>query len=94
MSQSPINVTYSLEEVLKQINQKLDNLDTKFTAKIDNLQKDVTDLKIGQARLEEKVDGLGKRLDFQEFINKGVLVGLVVAILGGAAKLFGWVGNP
>lgn len=105
MSQSPINVTYSLEEVLKQINQKLDNLDAKFTTKIDNLQKDVTDIKIAQAKMEaeirgdikaldEKVNGLSKRLEFQEFINKGILVGLVVALLGGVAKLFGWVGNP
>ncbi len=94
MSQSPVTVTYSLEEVLKQINQKLDNL-----------QKDVTDIKIGQAKMEaelkgeikaldEKVNGLSKRLENQEFVNRGILIALVVAILGGAAKLFGWVGNP
>jgi hypothetical protein len=79
----PVTVTYSLEEVLKRIEGKLDTL-----------QEDVTDLKIGQARLEEKVDGLGKRLDNQEFINRGVLIGLIVALLGGLAKMWGFIGNP
>ncbi|MBW4573945.1 MAG: hemolysin XhlA family protein [Aphanothece sp. CMT-3BRIN-NPC111] len=77
-----------LKEVLAKIDQKLDKLDAKF----DNLGKDVTDLKVGQARLEEKVDGLSKRLDNQEFLSRGVLIGLIVAILGGFAKLFGFVG--
>ena len=76
-------VTYDLTDVLKRIENKLDTM-----------QKDLTDLKVGQARLEEKVDGLGKRLDYQEFINRGVLIGLIVALLGGLAKMFGWIGNP
>jgi uncharacterized protein Yka (UPF0111/DUF47 family) len=88
MSQTPVTVTYSLEEVLKQINQKLDNL-----------QKDVTDIKMGQAKLEAelkgeiktletKVDGISKRLDTQEFINRSVVVGFILAILAGLGKLF------
>jgi predicted nuclease with TOPRIM domain len=106
MSQTPVTVTYSLEEVLGQINQKLDNL-----------QKDVTDIKIGQTRLEGEVStletelkgridkleaelkgeikaleievkGIGKRLDTQEFINRSVVVGFVLAISAGAVKLF------
>ena len=47
MSNTPIKVTTDLSEVLGQINQKLDNL-----------QKDVTDLKVGQARLEGNVSTL------------------------------------
>ncbi|MDJ0660405.1 MAG: hypothetical protein QNJ42_13095 [Crocosphaera sp.] len=70
MSQTPINVTYSLEDVLKEINQKLEKLNDK----IDDLQKDMTDVKVGIARLDEKVDGLNKRLEYQEFINRGVLI--------------------
>lgn len=38
--------------------------------------------------LGEKVNGLGKRLDNQEFINRGVLVSVIIALIGGAAKLF------
>ena len=95
MSQTPITVTYSLEEVLSQINQKLDKL-----------QEDVTEIKIGQVKLEGKLEtletelkgeikvlemeiqGISKRLDTQEFINRSVVVGFVLAISAGAAKLF------
>ena len=77
-----VPIEQDLKEVLGEINQKLDHL-----------QGDVSDLKVGQARLEEKVDGLGKRIDNQEFISRGVLIGLLVAVLGGLAKVFGFVGN-
>lgn len=52
MSQSPVNVTYSIEEFLKQINQKLETL-----------QKDVTDIKIGQAKMEAEIRGDIKVID-------------------------------
>ena len=45
----PITVEQDLKELLGEINQKLDHI-----------QKDVVDLKIGQARLEEKTDALEK----------------------------------
>ncbi len=90
----PVTVTYSLEEVLKRLEDKLDNNQKEVNQKLDNLQKDVTDLKVGQARLEEKVDGISKRLDYQEFINRGVIVGLIIAVLAGLAKIFGLYGNP
>ena len=77
-----VTIEQDLKEVLGEINKKLDHL-----------QGDVTDLKVGQARLEEKVDGLAKRIDNQEFISRGVLIGLLVAVLGGLAKVFGFVGN-
>ncbi len=101
----PVTVTYSIEEILKRIENKLDKSDAKFESKFDNLSKDlnqkldtlskdVTDLKVGQAELKSEVKGLSKRLDNQEFISRGVLIALIVAILGGLAKLFGLVGNP
>ncbi|WP_107669174.1 DUF4164 family protein [Cyanothece sp. BG0011] len=97
----PVKVTYPIEDILKKIDDKLDKMEEtsikrfeKLESKLDTIQKDVTDLKVGQARLEEKVDGLGKRLDYQEFINRGVLIGLLVALLGGLAKMFGFIGNP
>ena len=78
-----------IAEVLGQINQKLDKL-----------TEDVTDLKVGQAEikgeikaLDTKVEQLDKRVGNQEFTNRGILIGLVVIILGGAAKLFGIVGG-
>ena len=105
MSNEPITVTYSLEEVLTRLEQKIDRRFEQLEQKIDNLQQDVTDFKVGQARLEErltgeikaleeKVDGISKRLDYQEFINRGVIVGLILAFLAGLAKVFGFYGNP
>ena len=126
MSQEPVTISYSLEEVLKEMstqlnaglekieqkmdkqytefNQKMDKQYTELNQKIETLQNDVNEVKVGQARLEEKltgeiktldakVDGITKRLDFQEFINRGVVLGLIVTILGGVAKMLGLIGN-
>ncbi|NEP60827.1 MAG: Bdr protein, partial [Symploca sp. SIO2G7] len=38
--------------------------------------------------LETEVKGIGKRLDTQEFINRSVVVGFVLALAAGAVKLF------
>jgi hypothetical protein len=51
VSQTPVTVTYSLEEVLKEINQKLDTL-----------QKDVTEIKVGQIKLETEVVALKENI--------------------------------
>ena len=48
----PVTITYSLEEILRRMEDKLDTL-----------QKDVTDLKVGQATLTEKVNSMDKRLE-------------------------------
>jgi predicted nuclease with TOPRIM domain len=106
MTQNPTIVSYTLEEVLGQINQKLDRL-----------QEDITDLKTEQTKLqgefqafkteikgdlkslgtelkgeikslEKQVQGLSERLTNQEFINRSIVVGLVLALVMGAAKLF------
>jgi hypothetical protein len=42
--------------------------------------------------LEAKIDGLDKRVVNQEFINRSVLAALIVGIIGGFAKLFGFIG--
>ncbi len=69
MTQSPVTVTYSLEEILGEIKQSIKEVNQK----LDTLQKDVTDLKIGQAALTEKVGGIGKRLEKVEN-EQGTLV--------------------
>jgi uncharacterized protein YoxC len=83
-----------LKEILTKLDQKIDKLSEDVNRKIDRLAEDVNDVKISVARLEEKVEGLSKRVESQEFTNRGVLIGLIIAIMGGAAKLFGFVGNP
>lgn len=52
-------VTYSLEAVLKEIKDSIKEVNQK----IDTLQRDVNDLKVGQAKLTEKVEGMDKRLE-------------------------------
>ena len=65
------------------------------------IRDDLTDLKVSQAEirgdikvLDEKVTGIGKRLENQEFVSKGILGGLLLIVLGGAAKYFGFVPKP
>ena len=104
-----------VETDIKDILSKIDN-------RLECIENDLTDLKINQARMEEKlsaqinlvdeklsaqinlvdeklsgqislvdekVSGLGKRLEFQEFINRSILAGLILLVLGGAAKYLG-----
>ena len=59
MSQTPITVTYSLETVLGELKDSIKSVDQK----LDTIQKDLTDLKVGQVRLTEKVEGMDKRLE-------------------------------
>ena len=119
MSQTPVTVTYSLEEVLGKINEKLEGIESqiqdtrtefnvkldRFNEKLDTLQNDFNEFKVNQAKLEVELKGeikvqsieinaLAKQVQNQEFINRSILAALIVALIGGAAKLFGWVGNP
>ena len=71
-----------IEYDLKEILIRLEN-------KIDKIGEDVSDLKVKVEVLAEKVEGITKRLDTQEFINRGVIIGLILAVLGGFAKVFG-----
>jgi predicted nuclease with TOPRIM domain len=74
-----------------EVKQKLEKIDSRF----DKVDERLNKLEIGQAELsgeiktlDEKVSGIGKRLENQEFINRGILVALIVALIGGAVKLF------
>jgi hypothetical protein len=55
-------------------------------------------LEIGQAEikgeikaLDTKVEQLDKRVANQEFLNRGVFVGLLLAPLSGVINFFGWI---
>lgn len=52
MSTTPLQITTDLSKVLERIEQK-----------IDSLQGNVSDLKVGQAKLEKTETNLNKRLD-------------------------------
>ncbi|MBD2622731.1 DUF4164 domain-containing protein [Microcystis flos-aquae FACHB-1344] len=98
-------VTYSLEAVLTRIESKIDSLEKRMNERFDKVEDRLTKVEIGQAGLkgelkgdikvlDEKIEGLTVRVGYQEFTNRGILIALVVAVLGGAAKLFGFFPNP
>jgi predicted nuclease with TOPRIM domain len=108
---TPPTIETDLGKILERIEQNIADFrketEQNFTDFRKEMNQRLTSLEIGQARLEErltgeiktvnaKLDGLGKRLDTQEFINRSVVVGLVLAIAAGVVKLFfpNFPGNP
>ena len=109
-------MTTTIETDLKEILSEFKQEFVKINQRLDKIDETVTDLKVNQIRMEErlsgqinlldeklsgqinlldeKVSGLGKRLENQEFTNRGILIGLIVVVLGGAAKVFGFLPNP
>ena len=80
---------------------KLEDVLISIQKDIKEIRDDLTELKVSQAEirgdikvLDEKVTGIGKRLENQEFVSKGILGGLLLIVLGGAAKYFGFVPKP
>jgi NAD-specific glutamate dehydrogenase len=91
-------IEVNLADILNKIDQRLDRIeqsanDLKVTTarleeKTESLEKKID----SQGKiLEAKLDGLDKRIVNQEFINRSVLAALIVGIIGGFAKLFGFI---
>ena len=71
-----------------EIKGEIKALDEKLSGQVKILDEKLS----GQVKtLDEKVTGIGKRLENQEFLNRGILAALIVALIAGAAKLFGWL---
>ncbi|MFM7439952.1 MAG: hypothetical protein ACKO2V_15375 [Snowella sp.] len=94
-------VEIKLEDVLISIQKDLKEIRDDIQKDLKEIRDDLTDLKVSQAEirgdikvLDEKVTGIGKRLENQEFVSKGILGGLLLIVLGGAAKYFGFVPKP
>jgi transketolase len=97
-------VNQKMDRQFTEVNQKMDRqfaeVNQKFTEvnkKLETIDGRLNKLEIGQAELsgeiktlEEKVSGIDKRLDNQEFINRGVLVAVIIALISGVVKLFGF----
>ena len=80
---------------------KLEDVLVSIQKDLKEIRDDLTDLKVSQAEirgdikvLDEKVTGIGKRLENQEFVSKGILGGLLLIVLGRAAKYFEFVPKP
>ncbi|NCS59509.1 MAG: DUF4164 family protein [Microcystis aeruginosa G11-04] len=91
-------VTYSLEAVLTRIEGKIDFLQRDVNERLNKLEIGQSelrgDIKALDERLTAEIKGLTARVAYQEFTNRGILIALVVAILGGAAKILGFFPNP
>ena len=103
------DVNQKIDTLQKDVNQKIDSLETRMDERFDKVEDRLTKVEIGQAelkaelkgdikaldeRLTAEIKGLTTRVGYQEFTNRGILIALVVAVLGGAAKLFGFFPNP
>jgi transketolase len=90
-------VNQKMDRQFAEVNQKMDRQFTEVNKKLETIDGRLNKLEIGQAELsgeiktlEEKVSGIDKRLDNQEFINRGVLVAVIIALISGVVKLFGF----
>lgn len=81
----PTTVTYSIAEVLKRIESKLDKIDEKFESKLDKIDERLTTLEVGQAKLTEKVEGMDNRFTTVERTQKNQVWALIVLLAGAIA---------
>jgi predicted nuclease with TOPRIM domain len=89
-----------IAEILGQINGKLDTVNDRLNklevsqARIEGKIETVDEKLSGKIEaLNTKVEQLDKRISNSELTNRGILIGIVVIIFGGIAKLFGFIGN-
>jgi hypothetical protein len=79
-----------IKAVDEKLSGQINSLDERLSGQINSLDERLS----GKINVvDEKITGLGKRLDFQEFLNRGFLMGLGIATLTGLAKLLGFLPN-
>ena len=59
----PSTVTYPIADILKRIEDKIDNNQKEIKQEFDKINERLTNLEVGQAQLTEKVNGIDKRLE-------------------------------
>ncbi len=89
-----------IDKLGSDLNTKVDKLGSdlntkvdKLSDKVDSVSDDVNKLNVTVTRLDEQATNAVKRIDSIEFANRAVSIGLLIAVLGGLAKLFGLAGN-
>jgi peptidoglycan hydrolase CwlO-like protein len=89
-----------IDKLGSDLNTKVDNLSSnlntkidKLSDKVDDVSDDINKLNVTVTRLDEQVANAVKRIDSIEFANRAVSIGLLIAVLGGLAKLFGLAGT-
>ncbi|MGI0481071.1 hypothetical protein ACN4EE_09785 [Geminocystis sp. CENA526] len=82
---------HRLENKIDDISNQVQTEVNRLENKIDKLSEDVNDIKTSVAKLDENQNGLNKRLENVEFINRSIfasiLVGIVLTVVAGITKL-------
>ncbi|ACB53250.1 hypothetical protein cce_3902 [Crocosphaera subtropica ATCC 51142] len=84
----PSTVTYTTAEILKRIEDKMDSNHKELSQKIDKQSEKIGSIEVELTEVKTELKGMNKRLDSQEFINRSVAIGVIVALTSGAIKLF------
>ncbi len=82
-------VNQKMDKQFVEVNQKMDKQFAEVNQKFVEVNNKLGALEIGQTSLNEKVIAINQSLNSQEFINRGVFVGALLAFIGGLAKFFG-----
>ena len=81
-------MSLTIETELKDIFNKIDQRLERMEQGQNELRLSVSELKGDIKALDIKVDGLSTRVSNQEFLLRTIVGGLILIILGGAAKMF------
>ena len=90
-----LTIETELKDIFTKIDQRLDRMEqgqNELKLSVSELKGEVknlsTELKGEIKTLDAKVEGLSTRVSNQEFLLRTIVGGLVLIILGGAAKMF------
>ena len=93
-----LTIQTDIAEVLKEIKIDQKTMLNEMRSGQKEILKEISDIKVsletakGDIKaLDTKVEQLDKRVANQEFLNRGVFIGLLLALLGGVVNFFGWI---
>jgi chromosome segregation ATPase len=76
------NVSHQLENKIDNVSHQMKTEVKTLNDKIDNLSKDVNEVNVGVAKLNESKENFSKRLDNVEFTNRGIFVVFASILIG------------
>ncbi|MBE9175248.1 hypothetical protein IQ225_07900 [Synechocystis salina LEGE 06155] len=83
------------------IETDLKDILTKIDARLDRIEANQNEFRVSHAEmrgdikaLDEKVSGIGKRLENQEFASRGIFVAVILSLFAESANLLGLFQNP
>jgi len=90
-----------LGQILERLDARLDRLEQKIDSNQTRTDETLNSLRVSQAEikgeikaLDEKINGIGKLLENQEFTNRSILATLVIGVIVGTIKFLGIFPNP